>query len=660
MTKEAKEVDPNEAALVKEWNERIDVAKQRWQPDFERMRTNMRFATGRQWPKQKELQDERYVCNLTLKQIRQKVATLYAKNPKAEAVRRERMDYQLWDEDADSLVAAMQTKQMAAQVGVVDMEAEAILNDFMMGQKIKTLVKKVCKTLDILYQYQVDHATPNFKRQMKRLVTRVVTCGVGYIRVSFVRNEESPISTDNVPSSPLDRMKFAATLAEEIKEDGLETETSKVETLKMLGASIGKDTAYNPEVTEKIEFDALPATSVIPDTSCRSLQDFVGARWVCVEYELPLDEINSIFGTDEERDNNQLESKEKGSNVNKATKTYTVREVLDYRTRCHFFILKGKNSLLRAPEPLTPNIKGFWPVFALTFNDIEVGADDEEGEVPVSIFPPSDVDLILHPQKEWNRSRDGERDLRNACAPKWMCRKGTLSKEDLEKIQNAEPNEVVELESVNADAKLDEILAPIPVQVPDQRVFGTEHLIQDITLGGGMQEANMGAAPSNVTATGVSVAEQSRMTVSASNIDDLDEFLSAIASAAGEMALSPEGFSENTVKRIVGQGAVWPGEDRADFQNQIYLTIKAGSSGRPNKAIEVSNYQLIAPQLLNAGANPLGVIKEGVRRLDDGLDMVDFMPTGGLGGPSALAPAVGPGAPGQKQKLLNGAPATVG
>ena len=309
---------------------------------------------------------------------------------------------------------------------------------------------------------------------------------------------------------------------------------------------------------------------------------------------------------------------------------------------------------------MTPGLKGFWPIFSLTFNDIEVGADDEEGEVPVSIFPPSDVDLILHPQKEWNRSRDGERDLRNACAPKWMCKKGSISKEDLEKIQNAEPNEVVELESINADAKLDELLAPIPVQMPTQQVFGTEHLVQDITLGGGMQEANMGAAPSNVTATGVSVAEQSRMTVSASNIDDLDEFLSSIASAAGEMSLSPEGFSEDNVKRIVGLGAVWPNENRADFQNQVYLTIKAGSSGRPNKAIEVSNYQLIAPQLLAAGANPMGVIKEGVKRLDDGLDMTDFMPTGGLGGPSASAPAVGPGVPKQSQKLMNGAPATVG
>lgn len=650
------EASISETAFVEEWNKTIDEDLRRWEPDFKRMKDNMRFVTGRQWPMQKDIQDERYVCNLTLKQVRQKVANLYAKNPKAVAKARERMVYQVWDEDADSLVAAMQNRQMAAVAGLVDMEAEAILADFMAGQQQKTLTKKLCKTLEILYQYQVDHASPNFKRQMKKLVTRVITCGVGYVRIKFVRDGESTVSEDMVPNSTLDRMKYAASLAEKENKNGGETETSTAETIKMLGSSIGVDLAYNPEVPERIEFDFLPATSVIPSASCRSLPDFIGARHVTIEYDLPLDEINTLFGTQEEEDVCETESKPSPTGSRNTTKkVYTVREVLDYRTKCHFFILKGRKTLLRQPMPVVPGLSGFWPLFALTFNDVEVEADSEVG----TPFPPSDVDLVLHPQKEWNRTRDAERDLRNASTPRWMVRKGTLSDADIEKIQDAEPNEVVQLESIPVDADISKVLVPIPVQVPDQRVFGTDNLMQDITMGGGMQEANIGAAPSNVTATGVSVAEQSRMTVSASNVDDLDEFLTALAQAAGEMALSPEGFSEEVVKRIVGPGAAWPTENRQDYQNEVFLQIQAGSSGRPNQAIEVSNYQLIAPQLIQSGANPRGVIKEGVKRLGDSLDLTEFLPMPGLGGPSAPAPTVG-SAPQQKQKLLNGAPATVG
>jgi len=236
-----------------------------------------------------------------------------------------------------------------------------------------------------------------------------------------------------------------------------------------------------------------------------------------------------------------------------------------------------------------------------------------------------------------------------------MIRKGSMSEADIEKIHLAEPNEIVQLESVSADQKLSDLLAPIPVQAPDVAVFGTDPLVEDISLGGGMQEANMGVADPNVTATGVSVAEQSRIQVSSSNKDDLDEFLSSLMSAVGEMMFSESGFSQETVVTLVGNGAVWPVQNRLPYKKQILLSIKAGSTGRPNKAIEVQNFNLIAPQLINAGANPLGVIQEGVRRLDDQLDVSNFLPIGGMGDPS-MGAAGNTAAPGAQQQLSNGAP----
>jgi hypothetical protein len=42
------------AALVKRWLEDIAAARKHWKPDFDRMRRNMKFAGGKQWPGQKE------------------------------------------------------------------------------------------------------------------------------------------------------------------------------------------------------------------------------------------------------------------------------------------------------------------------------------------------------------------------------------------------------------------------------------------------------------------------------------------------------------------------------------------------------------------------------------------------------------------------------
>jgi len=655
MTSNSSKQAPPESvtAAIREWHGKVDSAKARWEPDFKRMRANMRFATGRQWEGQKEIQGSQYVCNLTLKQISQKVANLYARDPQVDAKRRERMDYSIWDGEATSLLEAMQSRAMYQQVGLQDMHAEALLRDFMQGKMQKELDEKVATTARIAAQRQIDLASPNFKRQMKKLVRRTITCGVGYVRLALVRNDETPLSEDRIGNMPADRMKEAMRLADELQEGDENIETSSMaEQLRSIGVSMGVP-VDDEELPEKITFDFLAPTSVIPDERCRSLSDFIGARFLCIEYALPLDEINAMFGTDIE-ESSKLNSKPqegKDENQTNACPSYIVREILNFRDRTHCYIMQGHDDYLRPPESLLPGLTGFWPVFSLTFNDVEVGLDEDD----TTPFPPSDVDLILHPQREWNRSRNALRDLRNACSPKWMIRKGSMSEADIEKIHLAEPNEIVQLESVSADQKLSDLLAPIPVQAPDVAVFGTDPLVEDISLGGGMQEANMGVADPNVTATGVSVAEQSRIQVSSSNKDDLDEFLSSLMSAVGEMMFSESGFSQETVVTLVGNGAVWPVQNRLPYKKQILLSIKAGSTGRPNKAIEVQNFNLIAPQLINAGANPLGVIQEGVRRLDDQLDVSNFLPIGGMGDPS-MGAAGNTAAPGAQQQLSNGAP----
>jgi hypothetical protein len=133
-----------------------------------------------------------------------------------------------------------------------------------------------------------------------------------------------------------------------------------------------------------------------------------------------------------------------------------------------------------------------------------------------------------------------------------------------------------------------------------------------------------------------------------------------MAQASGEMMLRE--FQEQTVKRIAGIGAVWPTDRREDFLNEIFLDIVASSSGRPNKAVELANFERIAPTLLQSGANPFGVIEEGVKRLDDRLDVSKFLPQPGMqpsASPAQKPSADGslhrqPGTPGQPLQTMAG------
>jgi hypothetical protein len=99
--------------LVSAWTSRVKHAKRFWDPAFKRMREDQEFTFGKQWSKEKD--DRRYVANLTLRLVAQKTAFLYAKNPKAVAKRRERLNATSWDESQTTLNQLMQSAGMMMQ-----------------------------------------------------------------------------------------------------------------------------------------------------------------------------------------------------------------------------------------------------------------------------------------------------------------------------------------------------------------------------------------------------------------------------------------------------------------------------------------------------------------------------------------------------------------
>ena len=102
--------DTAERDLVAKLTARIRDDRKYHGAAFKRMREDMDIA---RIGAKTEPEGDEYVANITGRHINQKVAALYAKNPKAIARRRERLDFQVWDENEQSLMMALQTVQMA-------------------------------------------------------------------------------------------------------------------------------------------------------------------------------------------------------------------------------------------------------------------------------------------------------------------------------------------------------------------------------------------------------------------------------------------------------------------------------------------------------------------------------------------------------------------
>lgn len=632
---------PSTNALVLQWTERIRKARDHWSKDFSRMRENMAFVAGYQWLGQEELRGEKYVANITLRNIKQKVSQLYAKNPKIKAQRRNRLDYVVWDEKMESL---MQSAALTASPGAAPedlMMAQLLLQDFSRGRQQRDIIDRVGRSLEVAFQWHMDDMQPSFKKQAKHAVLRAVITGVAYAKVGFSRDKNRRLDTSSSEAPIGERLAQLERLSTAAVEGTISDESAEAAELEILTKGL-EPTPDEWNIQERLTVDFPMSTSVIVDPNCRSLSGFTGARWIAQQYVIGLNEANEFFGLKLKNDcgvktygADHKELLDSSSAFEPEGVRVCVWEVFDQRSKSCFYIIDGHKDWAKEPEPVFPKLKRFWPLVALTFNGIEV----EPGQQKASIFPPSDVDLMFHPQKEWNRTRNELRRHRIANRARYAARKGSLSDEDKKKLANSESHDVVELEVLAQNDDISKVIAPLQFAPIDPMLYDTGPLQQDFMGTLGNEEAGSQPASGGMTATASTINEQTRLEVTTSNVDDLDEWLSEIAEAGGEVLMLE--MDESTIKRLCGVGAVWPDnlqpnlEDptqspvsKEDFLNYVYLEVIAASSGRPNKALEVSNFVQLAPLITAAGGNPQFILREAIRRLDDNLNPEEAFPLG--------------------------------
>ena len=131
VTTDVEQPEPTQRrkALVSQWLAKVKAAKQFHEKAFKTMRRDM-DATLNGYDDTKWSGDN-YVANILQRHVQQRTAALYAKNPKSVAKRRNRMNYEFWDGEADTLAQAFMASEGAAQNGLpIPPEASMIIQDY--------------------------------------------------------------------------------------------------------------------------------------------------------------------------------------------------------------------------------------------------------------------------------------------------------------------------------------------------------------------------------------------------------------------------------------------------------------------------------------------------------------------------------------------------
>lgn len=616
-----KEVTAARRNLVNEILSRVRQGQAAHKKAFDRMKADMDLVFHGYDPESWD--ESRYVVNLAQRHVQQRTAALYAKNPRAVAKPRERMLYQFWDGKTETLAAAMETRAMAEANMMPAPQATAmLLAEYDAIQAEKQRLAKIGKTLEILFHYFMGEAQPTFKSQMKALVRRMLTTGVGYVKLGFQRETERRPEIGARLNDIQARLDHLDRLMSEVKEGEVFEHQAEMEELRLSMAAL----MATPEVIvrEGLVFDFPDSTSIIVDPRCKQLRGFVGARWIAHEMFFTCEEVKEIYGCDVGSNYTPYTVQGRSHDTSRKTLAATsndtkeqvedgmvcVYEVYDKPSGLVYVVAEGYDDFLKEPAAPDLTLETFWPVFALVCNEVEHTKE---------IYPPSDVHLMRSMVAEYNRAREGLREHRRANRPTYLTPAGMLEEEDKEKLATRPAHGVLSIQGMQPGQKSEDLVAPLKTIGIDPNLYEVGTIFDDIQLAVGAQEANFGST-SGATATETSIAESSRMSALGAQVDELDSFMSEIARAAGAILLQQ--MSVDQVKRIAGPGAAWPELTAQEIADEIYLEIEAGSTGKPNQAAELRNLERVLPYIIQIpGIDPKWLAKEVLKRMDDKLDL---------------------------------------
>jgi hypothetical protein len=638
IPRERPEPDPARAALVKQIQGEIRSARSNWQPVFDRMREDMDFAMGVQWPGQTlGKRTDRYICNVVLRHVQQLTSTLYAKNPTVSARKRKRLINTVWDGTEVSLQAAMQ----ALAVNPLDPNALAVMMDAQNVRSTNQLLDKMGSTLEIVYNYNVEEQSPvTFKHGMKLVVRRAIITGLGYVKLGFQRVVKQDPSMMRHNADALGRLHAATRMAQDVGDKQVELDSATVEELRLTTQALAQDKEI--VLREGLTFDYPDSMAIIPDINCRDLGSFMGCQRVTEQYLLTVAQVQEIYGVDVSKGFTSYQSATQGGfdardngmpttlprsamNLDGYTsgddtrgKGYVcVWETYDRSTGLVYETADGYPDFLTEPTPPAAQTERFWPWYAYTLNDTYHVATP---------YPMSDVSLMRDMQLEINRAREGLREHRHAARPKTLIAAGQLDDEDRDKLKTHPANAIIELNGLAPGQKVTDLLFPWQGPGIDMNLYETKSAMDDILRVVGVQEANLGGT-SGATATESSIAESSRVTSVDASMDDMDDLLSNMARAGSQLLLL--NVSTEIAQQIAGPGAVWPQASALEVAEEIYLEVQAGSSGRPNQQKEIQAMTQMAPLLLQVpGINPEWVARAMLSRVDDRARMDDALAAG--------------------------------
>lgn len=469
------------------------------------------------------------------------------------------------------------------------------------------------------------------KKRAKRLIASCYATSLGWWKLSWQeRWGQDPIIANRMKDTQ-DNLVRLQELRDDL-DDPQECQNTDAKVAELQQLLEGLKAAPEIAVARGLTLDFVLAEDVIVvDDSVTEIADYERADGLAHRIWMTCEKFESTFGFKPEKATRYSERKA-GSNIGatggQSGNLLCVFELWDQSTNRVFHLCEGLEGYCR--EPHTPDWTGkrWYPFFLLIWNEVDGG-----------LVPPSDVDLTHELVEEYNDNRNDLARDRKDTLPFTVARKGgSLTEADVVNIRNRKGSDIIMIDGVGGRPLRDDMEA-ITLGAINPANYSTDPSRSDIEqlIGGG--DAARGTVLKAKTATEAEIMAQGLRGRSSERVDSMEDLLTEVGEYGLQVCLRK--MTPEEVKRVAGADASWPTLSTDQVFEQIYVEVRGGSTGKPDRLQEQDRWTKLQPviektvttvaELYDKGQVRLGqalvaMLRETLRRFDEHIDIDQYLP----------------------------------
>lgn len=614
------ETDPRDLALIRRFQSAVESATEDNKDRRKRIAELEKYVRGVQGLENENVRDPEEVrANLILGVMQTLVPLYYAKDPEIDVAPEEQVE--------EVSYGAMQT---------------------------------FCTTLEIVLN-RLFVRDGKLKRRITRAIPSVMTSGVAWLKVTYQRDYwRDPLIVNRI-SDAQDNLARIQQLANDKEDGNVEDREAKEAELREQIAALEAQVEVLLEEGLVIDF-VQDADILILDESLTTFSEYPQAKAIAHQIFMTCADFEDRFGKrptgTKYADKREARAGKQGASRRDRQQFVRVFEIWDRRSQTIYTMEDGAKDWARAPyRPERPG-RRWYSLFALWFN-----------EVDGQFYPLPDVEQWAGLQDEYNAMRTQLAQARKENRPGFAYRKGgALTDEDVDAIANRQGRQHVAVTTNGSNAPLSGEMVPFPMVPIDPVAYDTTPVLRDIEQTSGASDASRASIQKAKTATEAEIQAMGMQSRTSYRQDILEGLLAEMAEYAAQILLQE--LTPEQVERVAGPGYVWPTLPKDDIFDMVSVSIRAGSTGKPNRMQEREQWVQLAPQLLNfmrevlafrqAGLNEqaegvIEMLRETLKRFDERLDIGKYFP------PLPAAPQMPGAVPGQPMpgQAMSGAMSTM-